>query len=75
MSAVRLFLDRLFPALEINWIEPALHIEATAMLRTANRRDLSLVDCVSFSVMRQMGISDVLAFDKHFEEQGFTCLR
>ena len=32
------------------------------------------VDCVSFSVMRRLGVRDAFAFDAHFGEQGFTCL-
>jgi predicted nucleic acid-binding protein len=42
------------------------------MVQAANRRSLSLVDCVSFVVMRQLAIRDAFAFDRHFEEQGFT---
>jgi uncharacterized protein len=75
MTAVQLLLDRLLPAIEIKWVEPGLHAEATLALRTANLRDLSLVDCVSFAVMRQLGISEAIAFDHHFDDQGFTCLR
>lgn len=40
----------------------------------ANRRNLSLVDCVSFEVMRDLGVKDVFAFDPHFREHGFTCI-
>lgn len=39
---------------------------------TANRRNLSLVDCVSFAAMRKLNIQYYFAFDKHFEEQGLT---
>ena len=38
---------------------------------TAARRRLSLVDCVSFDVMRRLGLNRVFCFDQHFEEQGF----
>ncbi len=31
-----------------------------------------LVDCVSFVVMREMKINDVLTFDKHFSQAGFN---
>lgn len=41
---------------------------------TANRRQLSLVDCVSFTVMRERGIKTAFVFDDHFEEQGFECI-
>ena len=38
------------------------------------RRQLSLVDCASFDIMRRLGLRDVFAFDPHFAEQGFRCL-
>lgn len=31
----------------------------------------SLVDCVSFVLMRERGIRQALAFDRHFEQAGF----
>ena len=34
----------------------------------------SLTDCVSFTVMKQMGISDALTGDHHFEQEGFRAL-
>jgi len=36
------------------------------------RKKLSLVDCVSFNLMRRLGVKKVFAFDPHFKEQGFT---
>jgi predicted nucleic acid-binding protein len=38
----------------------------------ANRRDLSLVDAVSFDVMRRRGISRAFGFDRQFAEAGFA---
>ncbi len=46
----------------------------TSALLAANRRQLSLVDCVSFVVCRQRQLEQVFAFDTHFSEQGFFCL-
>jgi predicted nucleic acid-binding protein len=43
-----------------------------AALLTAGRRELSLVDCVSFACMRRLGITRALHFDRHFKEQGFA---
>ena len=37
----------------------------------AGRRDLSLVDCASFEVMRRSGIRTAFAFDPHFGEFGY----
>ena len=34
----------------------------------------SLVDCVSFVVMQQLGIQDALTTDQHFEQAGFIRL-
>lgn len=43
-------------------------------LLAASRRKLSLVDCVSFEIMRTLGIKTVFAFDLHFAEQGFKSI-
>jgi predicted nucleic acid-binding protein len=75
MAAVRLFLDRLMPLLNLEWIGTEIHTKAITALRTANLRDLSLVDCVSFAIMHQLGITEAIAFDRHFDNQGFRCLR
>jgi len=32
----------------------------------------SLTDCVSFVVMRERGIAEAFAFDRHFEQEGFA---
>ena len=34
----------------------------------------SLTDCISMIVMEQMGITEVLTYDKHFAQEGFTLL-
>jgi predicted nucleic acid-binding protein len=33
-----------------------------------------LIDCVSFVVMKELGIIDALSADKHFEQAGFNIL-
>jgi len=40
-------------------------------LRKAGRRQVSLVDAVSFAVMRARGVVVAFAFDPHFTDQGF----
>ena len=37
-------------------------------------KEWSLVDCLSFVVMRDEGLTEVLTGDKHFEQAGFTVL-
>lgn len=34
-------------------------------------KDFSFTDCVSFVVMREMGIKETFAFDEHFNQMGF----
>ena len=59
------------PWVHIVWIEEALHAQGVAGLLTAGRRDLSLVDCASFAVMRRLGLRRAFTLDAHFGEQGF----
>jgi hypothetical protein len=37
-------------------------------------KDWSLTDCISFVVMREMGIAEALTGDQHFAQAGFRCL-
>ncbi len=61
----------LIPVLRVQWITQAHHSTAVAMVLTAQRKKLSIVDCASFLIMREQGISEAFTFDKHFAEQGF----
>ncbi len=58
-------------AFHIEWIDEATHEEAVRRLARSGKRRLSLVDQVSFLVMRRRGIRSALAFDSDFEEEGF----
>jgi predicted nucleic acid-binding protein len=57
----------------IIWIDAATHEIAVNTLLAAGRRGLSLVDCISFVVMRRLGLKEVLALDRDFARQGFRC--
>jgi predicted nucleic acid-binding protein len=72
LAAVRRFQDDVVPALSLVWVDAELHAEGTAALLTAGRRELSLVDCVSFACMRRHGLTRAFHFDRHFRAQGFT---
>lgn len=61
-------------AFEVEWVNRALHDEAVAWLRRTKRRQVSLVDAVSFAVMRSRGIEVAFAFDPHFLQEGFQLL-
>lgn len=62
------------PLLSVIWVDEAMHAKGVSALLTANRRDLSLVDCVSFDVMRRLGIARAFTLDRHYADQGFACL-
>ncbi len=77
MDAVMELRDRLL----INW--PSIKIirvtakdEADAWTWfSKNWSDLSFTDCVSFAVMKRLGITHVATFDRHFERAGFTIVK
>ncbi len=71
IEAVRLFESDILPILEIAWIDEPIHKQGMSALLVANRRNLSLVDCTSFEIMRQLGLDAAFTFDPHFSEQGF----
>lgn len=71
MTAVRGLVDGYLPAMTVAWVDESTHAAALKYLLGANRRDLSLADCVAFEVMRERGIGACFAFDRHFAEQGF----
>jgi hypothetical protein len=47
-----------------------------ALLLYSDRPDKTwgLVDCASFVVMKDEGVSDAFTTDRHFEQAGFNCL-
>jgi predicted nucleic acid-binding protein len=73
LDALRLLQDDIFPVLTVEWISRAQHEAAVAVVLSAGRKKLSLVDCVSFGLMRSAGLRKAFAFDRHFVEQGFEC--
>jgi predicted nucleic acid-binding protein len=74
LEAVRGFQDDIFPLINIEWVSPEIHKSGVSAFLAASRRKLSLVDCVSFEIMRTLGIKKVFAFDPHFAEQGYNCI-
>ena len=72
MEALQALVDDMVPVLQVEWITAEDHEQALSAVLSANRRDLSLVDCTSFHVMRRLGLKAAFAFDKHFRRQGFS---
>lgn len=75
MNALRDFQEVFVPLLKVIWVDKELHNGALAAEQVANRRRLSLVDCLSFTICRRFGVKQVFAFDPHFAEQGFEALQ
>jgi len=65
MPAEPIFLDT------VGWI--AL-LNAADVLHAVADKTWGLVDCVSFVVMRDEGISSAFTNDRHFQQGGFRCL-
>lgn len=60
------------------WIEVSARLVREAVLSWLERfsdQRFSLVDAVSFEVMRRAGVRHAFAFDRHFEVAGFELLR
>jgi predicted nucleic acid-binding protein len=74
IQAVRGFQNGILPLVNIEFVVPELHRSGISALLSASRRNLSLVDCVSFEMMRTLEIKTAFAFDPHFKEQGFNML-
>ena len=74
MKAIKVFNEDIVPLLSIRWADAVIHCAAMGALLAAGRKKLSLVDCVSFEVMRCSAIKCAFTFDRHFKEQGFDCV-
>ena len=72
MDAVRSLTTDFMPLLAVDWVDEPVHAAGHAAMLTANRKELSLVDCVSFEIMRRRDVSDAFALDEDFDDQGFS---
>jgi predicted nucleic acid-binding protein len=70
-DAARRLVGDFFPAVELTWIDEALHAAATSAFLAAGRSAVSFVDRVSFELMRRERIEVAFAFDRDFARQGF----
>jgi predicted nucleic acid-binding protein len=71
LQAARVLQEDVLPMITVEWVDEATHRAGVTGVLTAMRKKLSLVDCISFDVMRRMGIKKAFTFDTHFKEQGF----
>jgi predicted nucleic acid-binding protein len=74
VEAVQALVDEVLQPVSVLFVDEHLHRTAVATVLGSRRRDVSLVDRVSFEVMRSLGLSSAFAFDAHFREFGFQAL-
>lgn len=60
------------PSVELVHVGEDLLRKAFGLLERRPDKRYSLTDCVSFVVMGERGIAMALAFDRHFEQEGFA---
>ncbi len=63
-------IDSFFPLLDTRWVDEGTHAIALSAYRQSAGR-ASVVDHVSFAVMRREQIKHAFAFDRDFDAQGF----
>jgi uncharacterized protein len=75
-SAALTFLDRVRRSedVQILYADPVLQAEAWALFGEWGSSGANAVDCVSFAMMKRMGIRRAFTFDDHFRAAGFEIL-
>ncbi len=71
LAPVRDLVDRIGPLLTVRAVSQALHDRGVRRLLRGDRRQLSLVDCVSFEAMDAEEITVAFTFDGDFADAGY----
>ena len=71
IEALRMLVDDLTLPISTVFVDRAVHDAAMSGVLGAQLRQLSLVDMVSFEIMRRAGVRAAFAFDDHFVRFGF----
>ena len=58
-------------AFEVDWIDKGIHDAAIGEAQKSGKRRVSLVDHISFLVMKRRNLTTAFAFDPHFRTAGF----
>lgn len=74
MDAVIDFYEKIVPLLDIVWVDGEWYEKAMTRLLALQKKEVSLVDCLSFVIMETREISHAFSFDHHFADYGFTLL-
>jgi predicted nucleic acid-binding protein len=69
--AARRLTQELAPVLTTVWIDEPAHAAGVAASLAALPTKISMIDFVSFEVMRERGIARVFTFDDDFKRAGF----
>lgn len=59
---------------EIVRLNPQLFERAFELYKKYKDKSWGLIDCISFVVMADAGVTEALTFDQHFEQAGFIAL-
>lgn len=70
LDCARSFELDIMPVVFTEWVRPEDHDIGVGAVLAAGRKKLSLVDCVSFALLRRLGVQHAFAFDRHFAQQG-----
>ena len=62
------------PQVEIVPLAEDIYQQALALFSSRQDKEWGMVDCVSFVVMQERGLTDALTTDEHFEQAGFRTL-
>ena len=57
--------------IRVIWVDRLIEELAWQKFLQYDDKDISMVDCTSFAVMEQWGISTAFTFDRHFLQAGF----
>ena len=62
------------PLIEIVPLSTDLYLKAFGLYKNRPDKEWGLIDCASFVVMGERGITEALTADQHFEQAGFRAL-
>jgi predicted nucleic acid-binding protein len=62
------------PNVEVVLLTNSLYRLAFNLFKQREDKEWGLIDCISFIVMQDLGISDALTADTHFQQAGFRAL-
>ena len=70
-TLLRDLMEVVVPSMSVVWVDSQLHGSAVSAHLASAQRKASLVDWVSFEVMRSRSLTRAFTFDRDFRAQGF----